>query len=175
MGGVAYIGVGSNIGDSYRHCIEGLQALAYDERAQILALSSFYRTAPVSPVLQNDFLNGAAKIVWKASPQDLLALLLDIEQRVGRTRSVPLGPRTLDLDILLFDDLLLDTAGLAIPHPRLHERKFALVPCIEIDPHLVHPRLKRPLAELLAKIGKEQRIALFKRASLDEIMGGGAP
>jgi 2-amino-4-hydroxy-6-hydroxymethyldihydropteridine diphosphokinase len=153
-------------------------AVIGDERATNVALSSLYRTSPVSPVVQADFLNGALKITWRGAPWELLSFLQEVEAALGRTRAVRFGPRTLDLDILLFDDVVLDTPGLTIPHPRLHQRKFALVPCLEIDPDLVHPRLKRPLAAYLRQLGDEQKIALFRRVPADRIgtaKAGGAP
>jgi 2-amino-4-hydroxy-6-hydroxymethyldihydropteridine diphosphokinase len=81
---------------------------------------------------------------------------------MGRVRDMPQGPRTIDLDILLIDDLVLETAELTVPHPRLHERKFTLVPILEIEPSTVHPRLGRPLKDLLEEIGPEQSIKIFK-------------
>lgn len=168
MAGIAYIGVGSNI-DAYENCIKGVKKVREDERVGFLALSSFYRTSPVSPVEQDDFINSALKITWRDSPPELLAFLASVERERARTRLVPLGPRTLDLDILLFDDLLLDTPGLVIPHPRLHERRFALVPCLEIDPCLIHPRLKRPLASFLEEIGSDQRLERIGRVPENEV------
>jgi 2-amino-4-hydroxy-6-hydroxymethyldihydropteridine diphosphokinase len=168
MTGVAYIGVGSNI-DAYENCIEGIRIVREDERVGFLALASLYRSSPVSPVPQDDFINSALKIAWRGSPRELLAFLASVERERARTRLVPLGPRTLDLDILLFDDLLLDTPDLVIPHPRLHERRFALVPCLEIDPSLVHPRLGKPLASFLGEIGSDQRLELIGRVPGSEI------
>ncbi len=169
MAGVAYIGIGSNVGDVFENCLQGVMAITGDERATNVALSSLYRTSPVSPVVQADFLNCALKIVWRGAPLELLSFLREVEAALGRSRTVRFGPRTLDLDILFFDDLVLDAPGLTIPHPRLHERKFALVPCLEIDPNLVHPRFKRPLAEYLDRLGDEQEIALFGKIPADRI------
>lgn len=101
---------------------------------------------------------------------DLLEFLESVEQQMGRVRDVPMGPRTLDLDILLFDGLVIDTIRLTIPHPRLHERKFVLVPCLEIDRNLVHPVLNRPFFDILAAIGDDQRIDVFKTVTRDEIL-----
>ncbi len=168
--GVAYVGIGSNIGDVFGHCLKGIEAVISDERAHFLGLSSFYKTSPVSPVPQDDFLNCVLKLAWDASAPELLAFLLSVEKKQGRTREVALGPRTLDLDILLFDTLVVDTPDLTIPHPRLHERKFALIPCLEIDPGLVHPRLKRPLAAFVEQIGDEQRVELQKTLSMEELL-----
>jgi 2-amino-4-hydroxy-6-hydroxymethyldihydropteridine diphosphokinase len=172
MAGIAYIGVGSNI-DAYENCIKGLRLVVENEGVEFLAVSSLYRTSPVSPIAQDDFLNCALKIRWAHSPRELLALLASVERERARRRDVPLAPRTLDLDILLFDDVLLDTSDLAIPHPRLHERRFALVPCLEIDPALVHPRLGRPLAAFLQAIGDEQRLEVFGSVPEKEILPAG--
>jgi 2-amino-4-hydroxy-6-hydroxymethyldihydropteridine diphosphokinase len=168
MDRVAFIGVGSNI-DAYSNCIEGIARVIEDERVDFLDLSPLYRTSPVSPIPQDDFLNSVFKIGWKGEPLELLCLLETVEQTMGRKRDVPLGPRTLDLDILLFDDLVLETPQLTIPHPRLHERKFALIPCLEIDRDLVHPVMKLPLARLLNLLGDEQKIAPFKTITKEEV------
>jgi 2-amino-4-hydroxy-6-hydroxymethyldihydropteridine diphosphokinase len=173
MAGVAYIGIGSNVGDAFDNCLQGVMAVISDERVAFVALSSLYRTSPVSPVAQADFLNGALKIVWRGTPRKLLSFLHAVEAGLGRRREVRFGPRTLDLDILFFDDVVLDAPGLIIPHPRLHERKFALVPCLEIDPNLIHPRFKRPLAEYLAQLGDEQKIDLFGPIPSDRIRAAG--
>ena len=152
----AFIGIGSNIGDRYSNCKSSIDRILSDPRAEFLALSSFYVTSPVSPVPQGDFLNAVLRILWHGSPLELLAVLQSIETAMGRIRDVPEGPRIIDLDILLVDDLLLETAELTIPHPRLHERKFTLVPILELEPAAVHPGLGRPLREFLDEIGMEQ-------------------
>jgi len=169
--GIAYIGVGSNI-DPYANCAKGLRRLLQHPHIRLLGLSSLFRTSPVSPVPQDDFLNCALKVQWEGSPLDLLALLLSVEKEQGRKRDIPLGPRTLDLDILLFDDLILETPELVIPHPRLHERRFALVPCLEIDPDLVHPLFGGPLSQFLEEIGDGQRLEVFGRLQEEEILRG---
>jgi 2-amino-4-hydroxy-6-hydroxymethyldihydropteridine diphosphokinase len=169
MTGVAYIGIGSNVGDAFDNCLQGVMAIISDERVTFVALSSLYRTSPVSPVAQSDFLNGALKIVWRGTPRELLSFMHEVEDGLGRERAVRFGPRTLDLDILFFDDIVLDTPGLTIPHPRLHQRKFTLVPCLEIDPNLIHPRFRRSLAEYLRELGDEQKIDLYGRIPADGI------
>ena len=92
-------------------------------------------------------------------------MLNQIEAAMGRVRDVPQGPRVIDLDLLLIDDLIIETSELTVPHPRLHERKFTLVPILEIEPAAVHPRLRRPLKEFLDEIGKEQKIEIVKGGS----------
>jgi 2-amino-4-hydroxy-6-hydroxymethyldihydropteridine diphosphokinase len=158
----AFIGIGSNIGHTHSNCKSSIDAIIKDRRAEFSALSSFYVTSPVSPVPQEKFLNSVLKILWHGSPLELLGLLNHIEAAMGRKRDLPQGPRVIDLDILLIDDLVLETAELTIPHPRLHERKFTLVPILEIDPSAIHPRLGRPLKYFLDEIGPEQTIEIFK-------------
>ena len=156
-----FIGIGSNIGDRYGNCKSSIDRILSDHRAEFAALSSFYSTSPVSSVPQKDFLNCVLLLRWHGSPLELLALLHHIEDAMGRVREVPQGPRIIDLDILLIDDLVLENTELTIPHPRLHERKFTLVPILELDPSAVHPRLGRPLKEFLNEIGEEQTIEKF--------------
>jgi 2-amino-4-hydroxy-6-hydroxymethyldihydropteridine diphosphokinase len=169
--GIAYIGVGSNI-DAYENCARGIRRVLEHPDISLLGLSSLYRTSPVSPVPQDDFLNCALKVRWAGQPRGLLALLFSVEQERARKRDVPLGPRTLDLDILLFDDLVIETPELVIPHPRLHERRFALVPCLEIDPDLVHPLFSLPLSRFLGEINDDQRLEVFGRLPEEEILPG---
>jgi len=157
-----FIGIGSNIGNRYHNCRSSIDRIISDYRAEFSALSSFYSTSPVSPVPQEGFLNCVLRIRWHDSPLALLALLNHIEDAMGRVRDIPQGPRVIDLDILLIDDLIIETADLTVPHPRLHERKFTLVPILEIEPSAIHPLLGRPLKEFLDKIGREQTIQLFK-------------
>jgi 2-amino-4-hydroxy-6-hydroxymethyldihydropteridine diphosphokinase len=159
-GTAAFIGVGSNI-EAYLNCTEAEVRLASDARLDILAVSSLYRTSPVSPIAQDDYLNYVIKAYWVGTAYELLALLNLIETTMGRSRNIPLGPRTIDLDILIYGDQVLDTSDLVIPHPRLHERKFTLMPCCEIDPDLVHPVMKKPLCQFLDNLGEEQKIEVY--------------
>ncbi|MCX5811146.1 MAG: 2-amino-4-hydroxy-6-hydroxymethyldihydropteridine diphosphokinase [Proteobacteria bacterium] len=157
----AFIGIGSNIGDSTGNCITSINRLAEDKRIRIVSRSSLYATSPVSTIEQNDFINCAACVMWDGSPHELLALLNTIEETMGRKRNVKNSPRAIDLDILLFGNLVLDTPSLKIPHPELHNRKFALIPCIEIDPTIVHPIYGKQLKEFLADIGDKQKIKVL--------------
>jgi 2-amino-4-hydroxy-6-hydroxymethyldihydropteridine diphosphokinase len=157
----AFIGIGSNIGDRKGYCTSGIQGILSDDRAEFSALSSFYTTSPVSPITQEDFLNCALRIRWNGSAPELLDLLRRVEEGLGRVRDVPLGPRVIDLDILLMDDLVIDSPELTVPHPRMHQRKFTLVPILELDASIMHPRLHRPLREFLDEIGEEQKIEVW--------------
>ena len=121
-------------------------------------------------IAQRDFINCALKLSWHGSPSDLLALLNGIETEMGRERvSAKDSPRIIDLDILLFGDLIVDKPELTIPHPRLHERKFVLIPCTEIEPDLIHPVYHKPLATFVSAIGEEQQIRLLRGADVKTV------
>lgn len=129
----AYVGLGSNLGDRERALRSAVEALAATPGVEVVAVSSFSETDPVGPVPdQPRFLNGAVAIDTSLPPRDLLERLLEIEAAHGRVRDVPGGPRTLDLDLLVYGEEALDEPGLTVPHPRLHEREFVLEPLREL-------------------------------------------
>jgi 2-amino-4-hydroxy-6-hydroxymethyldihydropteridine diphosphokinase len=146
----AYVGLGSNLGDR-EHMIWGaVHMLAFNPDVDVVAVSTLRETDPVGYLDQPPFLNAAAALDTELSPRALLDLLLTVERELGRTREGPrFGPRTIDLDLLLYGDEIVDEPGLSVPHPRLHERVFALEPLSELDPALVVPG-RGPLAALLA-------------------------
>ncbi len=136
----AYVGLGANLGDRSAMLRAALEQLAAEPGVSLVAVSSVRETDPVGPVDQPRFLNAAAALDTELSPRELLDRLLGIERRLGRTREGPrFGPRTIDLDLLLYGEEWLDEPGLELPHPRLHERLFALEPLFELDPSLVVP------------------------------------
>jgi len=159
-----FIGIGSNIGNAVHHCITGIKTIIDDSRVDFLDASSLYITSPVSPIPQEDFINCVISLTWEDSSLRLLELLHHIEQTMGRVRNVVSGPRIIDLDILLFKDVILDNPFLIIPHPRLHERKFTLIPCLEIDPLLIHPLYQKHLSSFLDTIDDTQRISVYTSA-----------
>ncbi|WP_051409102.1 2-amino-4-hydroxy-6-hydroxymethyldihydropteridine diphosphokinase [Syntrophorhabdus aromaticivorans] len=171
----AYVGIGSNMGNSRSHTAEAIQRIIKDKRVKLLAVSSLYLTSPVSRVTQNDFINCAISIVWDGLPHELLALLQGIENRMGRIRTVRHGPRTIDLDILLFGDLILSDPALKVPHQELHRRKFAVIPCLEIDPGLIHPVYGKPLRSFLAMISEKQKITKLERVGIDALASESHP
>jgi len=133
---IAYVGIGSNLEDPVRHVRDAFRELDTLPHTRLMKTSSLYRSAPVGYAAQPDFVNAVAQLETGLPAERLLAGLLEIEARHGRRRSFPDAPRTLDLDLLLFGNLELQTPGLQIPHPRMHERAFVLEPLIEISPEL---------------------------------------
>lgn len=130
----AVIGIGGNVGDVAQAFREALGELDRTQGVRVVAASSLYRTAPVGGVEQDDFLNAAALLEVTLGAPQLLQLLLTTEKEHGRTRDIHWGPRTLDLDLLWYEDVVLAAPGLIVPHPRLHERRFALEPLVEVAP-----------------------------------------
>ena len=153
MGVTAYIGLGANLGDREANIRRALDVLDADPRVTITRRSSLIETDPVGgPAGQPRFFNGVAELATELSPQDLAALLHAIETQLGRQRRGPNAPRTIDLDLLLYDDLCLETDALTIPHPRMHERRFVLAPLAEIAPSARHPICDRTAREMLAMV-----------------------
>src|SRR5438093_3605234 len=147
---VAYVGLGANLGDREAMLRSALEQLRAEPGVRVTAVSTFLDTAPVGVVDQPRFLNAAAAVETDLGARGLLVRLLGIERRLGRTREgTRFGPRTIDLDLLLYGDEQIDEPGLQIPHPRLQERLFALQPLAELDPELVVPG-RGLLADLVA-------------------------
>lgn len=138
--GRAYVGLGSNLGDRSAVLVRAVELLGGRPGIELVAVSSFRETDPVGYLDQPRFLNAAVAIETSLRPAALLEELLEVERELGRTREGPrYGPRTVDLDLLLMEGVTVDQPGLTVPHPRLHERAFALAPLAELDPSLVVP------------------------------------
>jgi len=138
---VAYVALGANLGDPLATIAAAMTALADIPSTRLLAASSPYRTAPVGLKNQPDFINAVVALETSIAPHDLLETLFAIEARFGRSRSIPNAPRTLDLDLLLYGETILEDAQLTLPHPRMHARAFVLAPLLEIAPDCRIPGL----------------------------------
>ena len=135
----AYVAIGSNLRDPVQQVAAGIEALAMLPNTRLAAVSPLYRSAPVGYAEQPDFVNAVARIETALAPRELLDALLGIEREFGRVREMKNGPRTLDLDIVLYGDTQVNEPGLVIPHPRMHERAFVVVPLADIDPDQLVP------------------------------------
>ncbi len=151
-----FISCGSNIGDKRRNLDRGIATLGDCAGCDVVATSKFYRTEPVDYLDQDWFINAVVKIETDETPHELLTRLKRIEAAIGRTVSaIRYGPRVLDMDIVLFGRLVLESPTLTIPHRRLHKRRFVLKPICDIDPDILHPVLNQPLKSLLAALNTE--------------------
>ena len=147
----AYVGLGANLGPREVTLLRAADLLAAADGVEVVAVSQLRETEPVGLVEQPPFLNGAVAIDTSLTPRALLDLLLEIERSLGRVRGERWGPRTIDLDLLAYGDERVDEEGLHVPHPRLHERRFALEPLAELDPELEIPGLGT-VSELIAAL-----------------------
>jgi 2-amino-4-hydroxy-6-hydroxymethyldihydropteridine diphosphokinase len=147
----AFVGIGSNLGNREAHLARAIELLSAEDGIEVSAVSQIRETEPVGPVEQGPFLNGAVQVGTELAPRELLDRLLGIEQRMGRVRRERYGPRTIDLDLLLYGDEVVDEPGLIVPHPRLKERRFALEPLSDLDPSLTIPG-SGPISALLAEL-----------------------
>lgn len=145
----AYIGLGGNLGDRYGNIARAIDKMRLVSATRVVEQSTDYLTAPVGPQEQPNFVNSAVKITTDLAPQELLGALKAIEKSLGREETYRHGPRVIDLDILLYDNEIIDTDDLKIPHPEMHKREFVLEPLCEIAPEAWHPVLKKTVREML--------------------------
>ena len=163
-GHIAYISVGSNIGNKLENCKKGVDSLIRSDSVTLKARSPYYKTDPVDYLNQDWFINYIIKIETSLNPFELLKRLKSIQKDAGRVSdAIRFGPRILDLDIILFDDKVINSENLTIPHPRMHKRRFVLKPLCDIDSEVIHPGFKKNIKYLLDHMdAKEQRIAEYK-------------
>lgn len=153
---IAYLSIGSNIENRIKNCM-----LAIDELSAFLIIkkiSSFYETAPMGVENQNSFINCAIKIETSLTPRDLLIYLSETEKKLGRNNKGDYKPRAIDLDIIFYNDLVLNTLDLTIPHKNAHLRRFVIEPLCEIDPDLMHPVLNKSVIEIMNAMEINQKV-----------------
>jgi len=158
----AYVSLGSNLGDRAGNLLLGIRGML-DAGHEVTRLSQIYETEPVETFAQPIFLNMVAELGVEArlKPEELLEQLLGVEQLLGRTRDSTKGPRTIDLDLLLYGEELVNNQRLTLPHPQLHRRRFVLVPLTELCPNLEHPVIHRTIAELLRETTDRSEVKLW--------------
>jgi 2-amino-4-hydroxy-6-hydroxymethyldihydropteridine diphosphokinase len=155
---IAYISAGSNMGDRPQNCRKGIEALTTTGNSRILAQSLIYKTEPVDYKNQDWFINMMVKLETAHDPFELLDHIEHIQRGAGRIQDpIRFGPRILDLDIILYDDCIIDSDRLVVPHPRMHKRRFVLKPICDIDPAIIHPVLKQEMQILLKRLGEEEQ------------------
>ena len=149
----AIISIGSNMGDKIGNCQSAIESLDRVETSAVVKTSPFYRTAPVDFLDQDWFINAAVQLKTDLAPIRLLQQLQEIQRSAGRVSDpIRFGPRIIDLDIIFYDDAVIDAPQLVVPHPRMHKRAFVLQPICDIDPQLVHPVFQRRVLDLLREL-----------------------
>lgn len=155
----AYIAVGSNLGNRELNLLQAVAEVGRVPGSRVTALSSFYETSPVGNVKQAAFYNAVLRISTRLDARSLLTNLLRIEDKVfKRVRTIPQGPRRMDLDLLLYGDMIIDEKDLVVPHPRLAERRFVLQPLCDIAPDLLHPLTGKSVHELLDSLKSDETV-----------------
>ncbi|MBA2876732.1 2-amino-4-hydroxy-6-hydroxymethyldihydropteridine diphosphokinase [Thermaerobacillus caldiproteolyticus] len=169
MESYAYIALGSNVGNRLYYLREAVRKLDEHEQISVIDTSSIYETDPVGYVEQDKFLNMVIKIQTTLSPFALLEVTRKIEQELGRKREIRWGPRTLDLDILLYNRENIETEQLTIPHPRMVERAFVLVPLFELDAHIRIPNVKQHIALIIDELPDREGVRIWKQKSGEDV------
>lgn len=155
---IAYLSFGSNVGNRKKHIKDALEILEKNSSIKIKCVSSLYETEPVGYEDQDWFINGVAKIETGLSPHELLKFAKTVEARIGRRESIRWGPREIDMDILLYAQECINTPNLIIPHPRMHDREFVLIPLVEIASDAIHPVFQKSIEQLLANLPQEKAV-----------------
>jgi 2-amino-4-hydroxy-6-hydroxymethyldihydropteridine diphosphokinase len=153
-----FIGIGSNLGDRQKNCLRAVELMDRMADCRITGYSDWYLTKPVGVEGQEWYVNGVVSLTTDISPKDLLKRLLKIEANMGRVRNERWGPRSIDLDILMFGQEIIQESNLKIPHPRMHLRRFVLEPMTQLAPDLVHPELGLSMKVLLENLSDENQV-----------------
>ncbi|PLS15146.1 2-amino-4-hydroxy-6-hydroxymethyldihydropteridine diphosphokinase [Bacillus sp. M6-12] len=170
MKNIAYLSIGSNIGDRAEYLLSAVKSLNADPRIEVTNISSLYETDPVGYTEQECFLNAVVEMKTTCEPEELLKICLEIEKKLGRKRDVRWGPRTIDLDILLYNQENIESETLFVPHPRLEERAFVIIPLLDlVDPGFVLPMRNQPLIAILDHIQGKEGVRLWKRRNGEDV------
>ncbi|PRR84937.1 2-amino-4-hydroxy-6-hydroxymethyldihydropteridine diphosphokinase [Clostridium luticellarii] len=153
-----YISVGSNLGDREQNIKDAVHAINSSDSSRIVKMSKLYETKPVGYLKQGDFLNGALELETLLTPEELIDFLMQVEKKLKRERKIKWGPRTLDLDVVLYDNLVTADEKIVIPHPRMHKRLFVLKPLCDIAPYVVHPVLNARIIDLTTELEKTEKM-----------------
>ncbi|QFK69861.1 2-amino-4-hydroxy-6-hydroxymethyldihydropteridine diphosphokinase [Pradoshia sp. D12] len=166
-----YIGLGTNVGDRESNLKDAISELAAVPEIEIISLSSIYETNPVGYLEQGKFLNMVVCINTTFDAQTLLVTCMKIEQNLGRKREIRWGPRTIDLDILLYNQENIVTKNLIVPHPRMLDRAFVVIPLVEIDKDIILPNMEKPIREIMDDIPEKEGVRIWKRKNGEGVLG----
>ena len=155
---ISYLGIGSNLGDPVQNCRDALRDISSLKNVRLLRRSSLYRTQPVGTVSQGWFVNGVLEVRTTFTAVQLFKATQWVEKALGRVRTEKWGPRTIDVDVLLHGQEMIDTAGLVIPHPQMHKRRFVLVPMNEVAPYVIHPLYGISMRGLLDRLDDDHAV-----------------
>ncbi|SDN84687.1 2-amino-4-hydroxy-6-hydroxymethyldihydropteridine diphosphokinase [Bacillus sp. OK048] len=169
MENTAFIALGSNIGNRYDYLTKALERLVNHPKIQLVNYSSVYETDPVGYEDQDLFLNMVIEIITSFGAHELLDYCLKVELELGRKREIVWGPRTIDLDILLYSQENIETEKLVVPHPRMLERDFVMIPLSEIKPDLIIPNLERPLTAWIDELPNKEGVRIWKRKNGEDV------
>lgn len=167
----AYLGIGTNIGNRLKWIEQAIESLQATEGINVSRISKVYETSPVDYLDQPDFYNLVCEIQTDLTPLQLLYQVQQIEQKLKRVRKIRFGPRTIDIDILLYDEQIIQKPELTIPHPRMQNRAFVLIPLFELAPSMVIPSIQQPIAALLEQLPTDQ-IVRKADEQLEKLKGG---
>lgn len=155
---IAFIGIGSNVGDRSQSCLQAIHAFKAWERCSLSKVSSLYESEPWGYEAQEWFINCVIKIFTSEDAFGVLAFMHDVEHRLGKQKAFHWGPRTIDLDLLFFNQNIIDCPTLKVPHPHVHERRFVLEPLAEIEPSWIHPVFNRPVVFMLQNVKDTKKV-----------------